>query len=422
MMTAAATDKLYRRDAYLRRFEARVVAVEGPRVALDRTAFYAGGGGQPPDRGTLAGAAVVEVGEAAGGVVWHDLGGAGAAAAAAPLPATGAEVLGEVDWARRFDHMQQHTGQHVLSAAAIAVLGAGAETVSFHLGPETCTIDLARGPLSDAEVAAVEEAAQRVLFEDREVRVAFHRPDEAGALGLRKPPAWEVVGADLRVVTVDGLDVSACGGTHVRRTGEIGALKVVGQEKAKGRARLHFVCGWRAVRAHGRAHATASALAARLTCAVPELAAAVERLDGERRAALKDASALAERLEEGLAVELAVAAAAGLPPRVVARRLGPGDAGDPGRLAARVLALEPGAVLVLGETRDGRGQVVLARREGPVARAAPDLAAVLRAALAPLGGKGGGRPHFARGTVATEDLDRAMVAAASLARGPDDVQ
>ncbi len=427
-MTPLPAERLFVADSYLRSFCARVTAVDAGarRVALDRTAFFPGGGGQLADAGgVLAGAPVATVEEKAG-EVWHVV------AAGAPLPSSGADVEAEIDWASRLDHMQQHTGQHLLSAVVLRDLGA--PTVSFHMGADESTIDLASAArpaaLSEDEVERIEDACARAIAEDRDVGVTFHALADAPALGLRKPPPQDEVekaGGRLRVVTIDGYDVSACCGTHLRRTGEILLVKIVGQERARGQVRLRFVAGLRALRDYRRKHRIVATLSARLTRAPEQVEDAVAKLDEERKRAAKEAQLYGEKVEAALAAELAVAAQAGLPPRVVARRFEPGETPDAGRLAARVLGLAPEAVCLFAEVRDGKAHLVFARREAAsgaaaaAGAAAPDLAAALRATLAEVPGKGGGRPHFARGTLAeggtAGDLDRALAHAVTIVRG-----
>ncbi len=201
-------------------------------VTLAATAFYPTSGGQPHDTGTLGGRRVIDVIDRDDEGVVHVVDG--------PLD-VGARVAGAIDWTRRFDHMQQHTGQHVLSAAFES--SSQARTESFHLGTASATIDLQRA-VSPREIAAAEDDANRVVWEDREVRVRFVAPDEAAALPLRKEP---VRSGTLRLVEVADFDLSACGGTHVARTGAIRLIAVTGWEKVKGGTRIEFRCGGRAL-------------------------------------------------------------------------------------------------------------------------------------------------------------------------------
>jgi alanyl-tRNA synthetase len=213
---------------------------DGTTAYLDRTAFYPTSGGQPFDTGSLGGALVTEVIDE-GENIAHRL--------AAPVGLGDAACV--IDWPRRFDHMQQHTGQHLLSAVFEEVLGL--RTVSFHLGQESSTIDLEIAGLEPAQVHEVERRANEVVFENRQVNVEF--ADAAEAAGLQKPSVRE---GELRIITIDGLDRSACGGTHVRATGEIGPILIRKLDKVRQCVRVEFLCGGRAVR---RARADYEALA-----------------------------------------------------------------------------------------------------------------------------------------------------------------
>src|SRR5262245_42395192 len=269
----AMTDRLYYTDPYLRKFDATIRALDdrdGRTIAvLDRTAFYPTSGGQPFDTGVLGGQAVVDVFDEDDGTIAHVL-----AAHERPLH-VGDTVAGEIDWPRRFDHMQQHTGQHVLSAAFDRVFGV--RTVSFHLGSDASTIDLAR-EMTPGEIAAAEDAANAIVWEDRPVAIRFSSRDEAAAMPLRKEPKRE---GTLRLVDVENWDLSACGGTHVARTGAIGIITVASWERFKGGQRLEFLCGGRALRRF-RFYRDALDASGRLLSVLPgELPAAIERLQVE---------------------------------------------------------------------------------------------------------------------------------------------
>jgi alanyl-tRNA synthetase len=225
------TERLYYHDAYLREFTARIVRTsdDGATTYLDRTAFYPTSGGQPFDTGLIAGIPVLDVADE-GELIAHRL--------AAALPAVDVEC--SIDWKRRFDHMQQHTGQHLLSAVFEEL--AGWRTVSFHLGQESSTIDLEGGGMESRVMRDVESRANQIVCENRPVTVQFAEAVEAR--GLRKPSERE---GTLRVVSIEGLDRSACGGTHVRATGEIGPILIRKLEKVRQTVRVEFLCGGRAV-------------------------------------------------------------------------------------------------------------------------------------------------------------------------------
>jgi len=226
------TERLYYTDSYLREFPARIVdcAPDGQTVYLDRTAFYPTSGGQPFDTGAIAGVPVVEVVDEDERIA-HRL--------SAPLH-TG-PVDCQLDWTRRFDHMQQHTGQHLLSAVFEERFGL--RTVSFHLGAESATIDLEGAPVEPGTLSGAERFANELVYENRPVTVEFQQSSDVQ--GLRKASSRE---GDLRIVSISGLDRSACGGTHVRATGEIGAILLRRSEKIRQAVRVEFLCGSRAIR------------------------------------------------------------------------------------------------------------------------------------------------------------------------------
>jgi len=413
------TERLYYADAYCTRFTAHVVerlAWEGhPAVVLDRTAFYPTSGGQPADRGTLGGVALrdVVVREQDGaerpplGVV-HVLERA--------LPEAVGEVEGVLDWPRRFDAMQQHTGQHVLSAAFEQVLNA--DTVGFHLGAEASTIDINAARLDPQAVMEVEELANRVVWEDRPVHARVVSQDELATIRLRRMPAVE--GA-VRIVDIaappggvgPGFDVNPCGGTHVAHTGEIGLIKVVRLEYRGHESRVEFLCGGRALRDYRARSEIVNRLAALLTVGHRELEQAVERLQGEARQLWHDLRKAQKQLLDVEAAELAQTADVRNPHSAicnpvysraqstfrVVRRAWEGR--DPAELRAlaQELARRPGMVALLASVGE-RTHLCFARAEGP----GPDVAALLREACARLGGKGGGQPHLAQGSAPVTDL------------------
>jgi len=286
-----SSERLYYDDAYTTRFAAKVAARESrdgrEAVELEATYFYPESGGQEADRGTLAGARVIDVQDDDSGRVWHLLEeGAGALEPA---------VEGVVDWARRFDHMQQHTGQHVLSAAFERVLGA--HTVSSRLG-ERGTIEVERADVDWREVERVEDAANAVVWEDREIVRHWVDEDDLARFDLRKPPPRDRAGAGgrIRIVEIPGWDASPCGGTHTRRTGEIGAIKVVRWERVRGHLRFEFLCGARALRDHAWRTEALVEGARRRTLGDRELLTHLERAAEERDELRKRLDEMSDRL------------------------------------------------------------------------------------------------------------------------------
>ncbi len=378
------TDRLYLSDPYLRSFRARVVEMrelEGkPAAVLDRSAFYPEGGGQPGDRGTLGGVRVLDTQERSGAVL-HVV-----------EKGIGGEVEGEIDWARRFDHMQQHHGQHLLSAAFDK---AGAPTISFHLGERICTIDL-DAPLPRLDLRAAEAAANEAVWRNLPVVARDFTGEERARLPLRKEP----VKGD-RVVLVEGVDASPCGGTHPLRTGEVGCIAVLrAQRWGEGKARVEFACGGRAVRLLHEANEVLAGAAEALKCAPADLAQAAARSAAEALARRKSGDALLSDL-----AKLEAAALRAKSPGPVVARV---ERGLPfARALAGAVAAEGGTALI-GAVEEGRGHLVFARPKG----AGPAMGAILKEALAIIGGKGGGSADFAQGAGAPEKLDEALSLAA----------
>jgi len=389
------TDRLYYRDPYLRTFDATVEKVEprGDRwsVALDRTAFYPTTGGQPFDTGTLGGVRVVDVVDEDDGTVTHVVEQAGVGHVSdtptAPVFDTrltpGQRVHGEIDWPRRFDHMQQHTGQHVLSAAILSVCRA--RTVSFHLGAAVSTIDLER-ELSPAEIAAAETEANRVVWEDRPVTIRFVSAEEAAALPLRKEP---VRGGTLRLIDVEGFDLSACGGTHVARSGAIGIIAVASWERFKGGQRLEFLCGGRAL-GRWRSLRDTVASSVRLLSVLPEeIPATVERMQGDARDQKRASAALQVELARFRAGELA-GTAESINGRATVLRAIDADANGLKALATAIAALSGYVVVLVSTTRPA---LVVAARSSDAAVSAQQIIATLTGKF---GGRGGGKAELAQ--------------------------
>jgi alanyl-tRNA synthetase len=284
------TNRIYYTDPYCRTFNATVSRAfehEGrPAVTLDRTAFYPSSGGQLFDTGRLGAARVVETVDADGDVI-HVLSAALAA---------GVSVTGEIDWSRRFDHMQQHTGQHVLSAAFDRLFDN--LTIGFHMGADVSTIDLAREP-TPAEIERAVDDANGIVWEDRPVSIRFVSQTEAATLPLRKASERE---GTLRLIDISGFDLSACGGTHVERTGAIGVIVALSWERLRGGSRVTFACGGRALRAL-RMYRDAVAGSVRALSVLPgELPAAVDRALAESKGLRKDIKGLQERLAPRLRI------------------------------------------------------------------------------------------------------------------------
>jgi alanyl-tRNA synthetase len=417
------TDRLYYTDPYLRAFDATIARVDRldgrVLVTLDRTAFYPTSGGQPFDTGRLGSLRVIDVVDEEDGSITHVLDTTRVVEPRTPNPEprTNPEpgtvnlepsqsVHGDIDWDRRFDHMQQHTGQHLLSAAFDKLFGV--RTLSFHLGAAVSTIDLARD-MSVAEIAAAEDEANRVVWEDRPVTIRFADAEEAARLPLRKEPAR---GGILRLIDVEQFDLSACGGTHVRRTGGVGVIAVANWERFKGGLRLEFLCGGRAVGGYRALRDSITASVRRLSVLPAELPMAIERLQGDAREHKHLITRLQDNLTGYRAAELrasaeevaleAVGNESGGRCLLVARVVD-GDAAALKNLAAAVVS-QPGflAVLVSGATP----AVVVVARSSDVRASAQQLVGRLTAEF---GGRGGGRSEISQAgglnTTSTAILD-----------------
>jgi alanyl-tRNA synthetase len=374
------TDRLYYTDSYRRSFDASVTdcRAAGDRfeVTLDATAFYPTSGGQPFDVGTLGRRRVLDVVDHDDGRLVHVVDGA---------LDVGARVAGEIDWTRRFDHMQQHTGQHVLSAAFDRVCTA--RTESFHLGATAATIDLHKY-VSPGEITAAETEANRVVWEDREVRVRFVTADEAAALPLRKEPART---GTLRLVEVPDFDLSACGGTHVARTGAIGVVAVTGWEKFKGGTRVEFQCGGRALARMREWRDALSATNRVLSVSPAELAPAIERLQNENKSIARTARGFQEQLATHAAAEL-VANGERIGGRIVIAKAMDGWDAAGLKATAVAAAQHPGVAIAVFSTTSPALVVVARAVDVPL-----DASAVLKALVARFGGKGGGKLDLAQG-------------------------
>ena len=389
------TERLYFADPYLTNFSARVVARAErsgrPAVALDQSAFYPEGGGQPADTGRLGGAAVLDT-QVEDGVVWHML----------DQPLEADLVQGAIDWPRRFDHMQQHHGQHLLSAAFERLYGL--RTVSFHLGVAAATIDLAGAALAPEQAAAAEDLANQVIWEDRPVLARFVSPEELGQLPLRRPPK---VDGPVRVVSVPDFDHSACGGTHPRATGGVGLLHLRRWERRADVIRVEFLCGDRALRDLRWKNAALGRLAAALSVGAEEVEAAVLRTREAEERARKRLEEAGEQLIGYEAQDLIARAELVGIVRVV-RRAYEGRSLEQVRALAKAIAAG-GCVALLG-LRAEKTQLIFARAEGLEL----DCGRLLRETLASFGGRGGGQPALAQGGLPdAAQLEQALDAAVS---------
>src|SRR5271168_622416 len=390
------TDRLYYHDAFLREFDATVVSCEqeGPRwkVILNKTAFYPTSGGQPHDLGTLGDAQVVEVIDIPNAATPNDPHHVVHYTTAEVPPGP---VHGQIDWPRRLDHMQQHTAQHLLSAAFIELFNF--QTVSFHLGKEISTIDLAAPSVVPRQLETAERRTNEIIFEDRPVEIRFGTARELAESGIRKKVDREGI---LRAIDIEGFDRQPCGGTHLASTGQAGLILLRKLERTREHSRIEFVAGYRALTAARADFATLAQAATQLSCALQDVPAGITKNIADRRA---NSSAI-KRLEKRLATLEAQAllqqnpqapvpspSTASLAPiRVIVAT--PPDA-TPAYLAllAAKLTTEKNVIAMLLSRETGH---VVAARSADLTQ---DIGATLRESLKEFQGKGGGAKHFAQG-------------------------
>lgn len=413
-------ERLYYNDSFLRSFTATVTDIREYsrdnqqslwQIALDRSAFYPTSGGQPFDQGVLRATSrqgsvlelpVLNVEEDDSGEVWHFV--------QKPVIA-GTSIEGEVDWARRLDHMQQHSGQHLLSAVFARELNA--HTLSFHLGQDVSTIDLDCGSLEEDALARVERIANELIAENRPVRVRVASRADAEALlatgELRKLPSRE---GELRIIEIEDYDRNACGGTHVNTTGQIGGLMIRGTEKVSRGLRVGYVCGMRAVQAARQDAALLSQTAAQLSVGATDVPAMVERLRTETKADAKERQKLREELAHYHATQLAVEVPSDHGLRWVDRALNSRDAEYIRMLASSLTAAVPHTVALLSCVSGDSAHLVLAR--------SLDLdfhcGNAIKQALTPLGLRGGGSPSLAQTDVPLGKLPEVRAALAAALR------
>jgi alanyl-tRNA synthetase len=390
------TGRLYYTDCYLHEFDARVVRTSpdarGMRVYLDRTAFYPESGGQPSDRGTLGGVPVLDIVDE-GDEIAHIL----------ALKPAEEVVKGSVDWKRRFDHMQQHTGQHILSAAFEHA--GGYKTVSFHLGSESATIDLDSDRVGSQQIEEAEEVANSVVFENRPVRISYRNAAEVQQLDLRKPTYRE---GDIRLVEVLGFDLSACGGTHVGSTGGVGNISIRKVDRAKGLARVEFLCGGRALRRSRRDYALLSEAGRLLSSGLESVPELITKQAQELREAVKLLQKQEENLAELEASELWQQAPQKGEVRTV-RCVFESTQGKKAKLVAHAVGKQLGAVALIG-VKGSPGALFFCQTPGAKA----NLADVMKQTLAKFGGKGGGSRDFAQGGLPEDQLEAALSFAESV--------
>ena len=392
------TERLYYNDSFLYDFRASVLDIQELKrdgnqstwaAKLDRTAFYPTSGGQPFDTGRLTTESksgvplevvVDDVFEDEEGDVWHRV------SKVLPL---GAVVRGLLDAERRRDHMQQHTGQHLLSAAFVQLLNA--KTVSFHLGEEISTIDIDLPAASRDDLVRVERLSNEIIAENRPIAIRYASREEASQMGLRKLPERE---GEIRLIDIKDFDLNACGGTHAQSTGQIGGLLIRRTEKVKQRLRVEFVSGLRAAKVARRDFETLSEASLLYPCAPADLATNIGKQRDEARLVQKRESKLLEELAELKATQLIHDSASKPAPRVIVQVFEDRDANFT-KLLAQKLTKRAAGVIALLASAQAPPALVFARSSDLT----PDMGSLLRQLVTAAGGRGGGGKDFAQGGV-----------------------
>jgi alanyl-tRNA synthetase len=382
------TIRLYHQDSYQVEFEASAIerkTIEGkPALVLDQTCFYPESGGQPDDRGVIDGIKVVRVLEDDEKII-HVLEGN-------VLPD---RVKGRVDWQRRFDHMQQHSGQHILSQSFYELLKA--ETLSFHMGESVSTVEMDLRKAEEEEVERVERRANEVVFEDRELKCYFVPEERVKTIPLRKPPQKK---GEIRVVEVSGFDYSACGGTHVRRAGEIGLIKILGWERIRNNVRFEFVCGRRAREDYAQKSRIMRQLTSRFTVPGGEILTSVEKIFLDLKSQRKRAKRLEEEVVRYEAQEIVRQAG-----EKIIRKIFQDKTSEQMKFLALNIIRQGDFIVLFGLNEQGRGHLVFARSESiPV-----DLRELLPLVSPLIKGKGGGQPSLIEiAAESAENLEEAL--------------
>ena len=385
----SATERLYYRDSHLLEFDARVVDVSerddgAIAVTLDRTAFYPTGGGQPNDTGTLGEARVIDCIDAEDQGVLHVVQGL--------VPQIGDTVHGTIDPLRRLDHMQQHTGQHILSAAFVKLFDA--PTHSFRVMEYECEIDVALEDPSNEKIEKAVDLANQTIWHDLPITIREVTPAEAAALPLRKEPARE---GELRLIEISDFDLTACGGTHAKGTGEVGVIAARNWERAKGLTRVRFLAGVRVVNDYRKANSTATETAALFSAGRDDSPSLVAKLIDEnkklsRRVRELDEVACRVEADEILKLSRSQAGNRTADAMVVTRTFDGRDAESLKHLALALIAHQQ--VIALLAARDGEtARLVFARSSD----ASGDMNALMRRACETIDGRGGGKPEMAQG-------------------------
>lgn len=390
------TEKLYLNDSYLKTFTAEVLERgtkdDLPYVILDKTAFYPEGGGQPWDLGTINGCKVIKVLEEEG-KIFHYL-------------ESSIDVLtveGEVDWSRRFDHMQQHLGQHILSGVFERLLDG--ETVGFHLGEEYVTVDIALDKITKEQLDQVEEEANKVVYNNLDVKAYYVDSEQVKTLPMRKLPKVE---EDIRIVEVGGYDYSGYGGTHPKNTGEVGIIKIIRREKAKGNVRVEFLCGKRALKDYGRKNDTILESSALLSRPFYELKDGIEVAKDQISKLTKENKVLKDEVNRYRVEELYAKASSYKDIKILSHLFLGEDFGSIANMATKLT--EKGKVVVLFAKEAEKSQFIFTCSKDVEI----DMNALLKEILPMVNGTGGGNKFRAQGgTTGREGIEKALEEAVS---------
>ena len=397
------TEKLYYQNPYLRKFEAKILektALKDNRYALilDRTAFYPEGGGQPCDLGTLNEVPVLDVRTENGQVIHITDGDPGAG-----------DVKGQIDWQRRFDHMQQHTGEHILSGIFLSLYQA--ENVGFHLSGSTCQIDVTLPTISAEQISIVETAANAAIFDNIPIMARFVENSELSAYKLRKEPGREF--SQIRLVSITDCDCCPCGGTHLANTGEAGILKIRSWEKRKNNTRIDFVCGNRALTDYRLKHDIARTISASLSAPVEGILTAFEKNLEKTDSLQHDLLNMRKAYHAELASRLLAESTGTGTFSIISHVFSGYVTTDLQDFAGRITSTAGGICLIASsDTASDRSAFFFAAAPGaPVA-----MNELLRESLAPFGGKGGGNALQSQGGASIPDPAIVLQTATALLR------
>jgi alanyl-tRNA synthetase len=382
------TTKLYYSDPYLQKFSSKVrkstLINDMPAIFLEQSAFYPTSGGQPHDTGTINDIEVLDVYENESNDIVHIL----------KQPVEDRDVVGRIYWERRFDHMQQHTGQHLLSQAFIKKCNA--DTISFHLGDESATLDLNQAGFSADTISAVEEFTNRIIYENRQVIGHIVSKNELDQFPVRKPASVE---GNIRIIEIENFDYSPCGGTHCSRTGEIGVVKITRYENYKDGTRVHFKCGIRALREYQEKSKILKQIGEHLSTGEPELYRNIKKLQHELKSLRREHGDLKNRYLDHEAQTIFAERKDLENLDIISKLFTDRDPKDLKPLAQKLVRYGTNTIVLFGTKAGGKASLLFLRSEAiPI-----DMGKLMQQACAVIGGRGGGRPEQAQGGGPAQD-------------------